>query len=183
MRTTNSDDFVITESDLKNEDYNYQQILTPKLDTYDSDFSQEIINEIVLWKVNRYVAINSETLLLINQINKTDKVLNVELTKKILTNMLNKKKQKGIRLAMASTMLRFKNPFIYQIIDQRVYRYITDGNPLSSSITDINKQIEIYLDYLNRLRAKSDELKIPFQEADRIFYSMDKNHNRKEKLK
>lgn len=183
MRTIDDADFEITELDLKNEGYNYQQKLTQILDNYNSDFSQEIINEIVLWKVNRYVAMHSETLFLLNKVNKTDSILNVELTKEILTSMLDKKKQKGIRLAMASTILRFKNPFIYQIIDQRVYRYITNGSPLPSSITDINRQVEIYLDYLVRLKTKSNDLQIPFQEADRILYSMDKSYNRKEKIK
>lgn len=31
----------------------------------------------------------------------------------------------GIRLPMASTILRFKNPNVYQIIDQRAYRFLT----------------------------------------------------------
>lgn len=39
---------------LKNK-YKYQEELTPKLDELEADFNQEIINEIALWKVNRYV--------------------------------------------------------------------------------------------------------------------------------
>ena len=52
---------------------------------------------------------------------------------------------------MASTILRFRNPNIFQIIDQRAYRVI-EGGPLklsqinkTSRDTTINKQIEIYL--------------------------------------
>ena len=81
------------------------------------------INEIILWKVNRYAAIDTETLKLINQIKKEDTQLNTELTCAILLRLLGKY-QKGVRLAMASTILRFKNPKVYQIIDQRVYRFI-----------------------------------------------------------
>jgi len=183
LKTTDSEDFYITDSEIRNDDYNYQQILTPKLDNYDNDFTQEIINEIVLWKVNRYVTIHNETLLLLNKINKADRILNEDLTKEILISMLTKQKQKGIRLPMASTILRFKNPFIYQITDQRVYRYITNGNSLPAYTTNVNEQIKIYLDYLNRLQIICDKHNIPFEYSDRILYTMDKNHNKAEKLK
>ena len=103
--------------DIKNSVYNYQTSLTSKLDKLDTEFNQDIINEIVLWKVNRYAAIDNETLNLINQIKKEDTQLNVKLTSTILLRLLCKE-QKGFRLAMASTILRFKNPKIYQIIDQ-----------------------------------------------------------------
>lgn len=106
--------------DIKNSVYNYQTERTTKLDNLDTDFNQDIINEIVLWKVNRYAAIDNETLNLINQIKKDDTQINPELTRAILLQLLSKE-QKGFRLAMASTVLRFKNPKIYQIIDQRVF--------------------------------------------------------------
>jgi len=35
-------------------EFKYQEELTSKLDSYSNDFNQEIINEIVVWKVNRY---------------------------------------------------------------------------------------------------------------------------------
>ncbi len=116
MKTIN--EVEITEEHLKNEKYNYQPILTKKLDSISSDFDQEIINQIVLWKVNRYAEIDNETLSLLNSINKEDTFLNQSLTKQVLAKLLS---TKGIQLAMASTILRFKNPKIYQIIDQRVY--------------------------------------------------------------
>lgn len=48
--------------DIKNSVYNYQSDLTSKLDRLNTDFNQEIINEIVLWKVNRYAPVDDETL-------------------------------------------------------------------------------------------------------------------------
>ena len=51
----------ITDGDLKNLNYNYQEKLTGKLDNINSDFNQEIINEIVLWKVNRFAPISEKT--------------------------------------------------------------------------------------------------------------------------
>ena len=153
--------------------YKYQEELTPKLDELEADFNQEIINEIALWKVNRYVLMQEDTLELLNKIKKSDDKLNEDLTKQILERLLEKH-QKGIQLAMASTILRFKNPSIYQIIDQRVYRFIY-GEPLKYP-NNIDDQINLYLKYLNDLREKCKD-NIPFEESDRILYSADKKFN------
>jgi hypothetical protein len=167
--------------DIQNNSYNYQNELTAKLDGLDTDFDQNIINEIVLWKVNRYAAIDNDTLNLLNQIKKTDKQLNPELTGAILLRLLGKE-QKGVRLAMASTILRFKNPNIYQIIDQRVFRFLY-GRELKYSETNINEQITIYLAYLQDLKTVCTQHNIDLTLADRIFYSMDKIYNPSETLK
>ena len=159
--------------DIENTSYDYQSELTSKLDGLDTDFDQNTINEIVLWKVNRYVSLDTKTIELINGI-KNDAQLNEELTRKILRRLLE---TKGVRLAMASTILRFRNPKIYQIIDQRVYRFIY-GEELKYPLNDIDKQIEIYLDYLQKLKEVCEKYNIMFEKADRIFYSMDKIHNK-----
>lgn len=169
------------QADIENSTYNFQTELTKKLDSLNSDFDQAIINEIVLWKVNRYANIDTETIELLNKIKKSDTELDPEFTRAILLKLLQKE-QKGIRLAMASTILRFKNPTIYQIIDQRVYRFIY-GVELKYSETDLNQQITIYFDYLDKLRTICDEHKVGFEMADRIFYSMDKNYNVGKNLK
>lgn len=166
--------------DIKNSVYNYQNDLTSKLDKLDKDFNQDIINEIVLWKVNRYAPVDNETLNLINQINTGDTQINPELTGAILLRLLSKE-QKGFRLAMASTVLRFKNPKIYQIIDQRVFRFLY-GKELKYSETNINEQITIYLDYLQKLKEVCAEHSVKFETADRVFYTMDKVYNPGEKL-
>ncbi|HOZ16693.1 MAG TPA: hypothetical protein PLS61_02790 [Candidatus Portnoybacteria bacterium] len=162
------------------DEYKYQKDLTDKLDLIQSKFDQSIINEIVLWKVNRYVKITDEALLLLNKINRNDSVINIDLTKEILQNLLN---TPGIRIALASTILRFKNPDIYQIIDQRVYRFIHPyGEELKNS-TDRNKQISLYLEYLERLHKVCLTNNIPFRDSDRILYIMDKEFNKDNKLK
>lgn len=169
----------VSEIDSQIENYSYQDLLTPKLDDLKGDFNQKIINEIVLWKVNRFALIEPETLELLNQIKKEDRVLNIELTRKILVQLLG---YKGIRLAMASTILRFKNPNLYQIIDQRVYRFI-NGEELKYSLSNIEEQINVYLEYLEKLKRDCEGKDIPFSEADRILYMMDKKHNSGKKLK
>lgn len=178
MQTIN--EIVPSNEDIENAMYSYQTELTAKLDNLDTNFDQKIINEIVLWKVNRYANIENETLELINRIKKSDTEINPELTGQILLKLLSKE-QKGFRLAMASTVLRFKNPNIYQIIDQRVYRFLY-GQELKYKENDLNEQILIYMNYLNKLRQVCKEYSIDFTTADRVFYSMDKIYNPEEKL-
>lgn len=146
MKTIN--DIDIADEYLKNEKYSFQPVLTKKLDSILSDFNQEIINEIVLWKVNRYTELEIDTLLLLNTIRKDDEILNTSLTKQILEQLLI---TKGIQLPMASTILRFKNPKLYQIIDQRVFRFIY-GENMPKYFGSIESQIVLYLEYLEKLK-------------------------------
>ena len=152
--------------------YSFQPVLTKKLDSNNQDFDQQTINEIVLWKVNRYAELTEQCLDIINQIKETSSQIDEELTKEILVHLLN---TKGIRLPMASTILRFKAPKLYQIFDQRVYRYLYGENQSNSTI--IEKQINVYLKYLKDLRIKCETLNIDFQFSDRILYQADKIQN------
>ena len=171
--------FVINDSDFI---FNYQNSLTPRLDSIEEDFNQNIINEIVLWKLNRYALIPESTIMLINKLSKSD-TLNEALTREILFSLLQ---TKGIQLPMASTILRFKNPEVYQIIDQRVYR-ILYGKILSLHVfpseSNTHKNIDSYIDYLAKLRTCCTALKIPFSQSDRILYEADKRINKDVKLK
>ena len=172
-------DIEITNEDLQNVNYKYQLELTSKLDGLDDDFNQEIINEIVLWKVNRYSFLDDEKFSVLNKINKEDLILDVQLTTEILTKFLN---TKGIQLPMASTILRFKNPNIYQIIDQRVYRFIY-GIEMPKYFSSIEKQIDFYIEYLQKLKQVCIEKGIDFNLSDRIIYELDKLHNKEIKIK
>lgn len=180
IKTVFDIDFQVEASD---NEYQYQEELTNKLDKTIDLFDQNIINEIVLWKVNRYAALTDEILNLINTISPDDKELDKSLTRNILGKLL---KCSGIQLPMASTILRFKNPKIYQIIDQRVYRIITPGNKLKlksfQNEKNIQESIDLYLDYLDRLRSICNELSIPFEQSDRILYEADKRVNMKATL-
>src|SRR5690606_10176275 len=172
-------DLKLTEQELSNDNYKFQPELTSILDNIEDDFDQSIINQIVLWKVNRYSQLNESTLLLLNQIDKHDLILNTDITEEILRNLLS---TKGVQLAMASNILRFKNPNIYQIIDQRVYRLIY-GKIMPKYFSSIDIQIELYLEYLEKLRAVCNHKQIDFILSDRILYDLDKKHNKHEKIK
>jgi len=180
-KTALDKDFKIEESDYK---FDYQQQLTKKLDSEKSDFDQKRINEIVLWKVNRYSQFDSNLIELINSIGRDDLKIDFEKTKRILKMLL---KTKGVQLAMASTILRFRNNNLYQIIDQRVYRIIYKGKELKLngylSEKNIENQIKLYIDYLSHLRKVCLDLKIPFADSDRILFLADRRINKKYKLR
>lgn len=185
MSESDKSDYKMEVLKYKKEGFDYQKELTVKLDKTKSQFNQELLNEIVLWKINRYALFNSTLIHEINTISSW-KVLNKEKTREILTSLL---KTKGVQLAMASTILRFRNPNIFQIIDQRAYRVI-NRVPLklsqikeTSRDTTIDKQIDIYLEYLDVIREKCKKLDVDFYHADRILYIIDKNINKSVKIK
>jgi thermostable 8-oxoguanine DNA glycosylase len=151
--------------------YNYQSELTANLDDFQGLFDQAKINEVVLWKVNRYAKFSETTLQKLNNlpVDKIDR----ELTDELLRLLLN---TKGVKLAMASTILRFKNPNLFQILDQRVYRIIY-GEQFPKT-TKINEIIRHYFSYLEELRKVCKEKKIPFELSDRILYELDKKINK-----
>ena len=72
--------------DIETVKYNYQEKLTDFLDNYDDDFSQELIDKIILWKINRYAFVPKETLNKINKIKRSDEKIDIPLTKEILND-------------------------------------------------------------------------------------------------
>lgn len=158
--------------------YDFQQNLTQELDLLDWDFNQDTINQIVLWKVNRYSKLGKETLSLLNLINKKSNSFSEELLREILKKLLS---TKWIKLPMASAILRFKNPNLFQIIDQRVYRFIYWKNLNLSSIKT-TVAIDLYIKYLKDLKEICEEYSIDFSLSDRILYMFDKKENKAIKI-
>jgi len=175
-KTVLDNDFKLEQADSL---FNYQAELTTKLDKLNNPFDQQTINEIVLWKVNRYAALTDQTLELLNKIDTNSTKLDIDLTTKILKALL---KTKGIQLPMASTILRFRNKNVYQIIDQRVYRiiYKDEKLKLKSYLNDNNlkEQIDLYLKYLTDLKTICVKFEIDFAVADRILFMADKRINK-----
>lgn len=181
IKTIFDSDFEISSDDFE---FNYQKSLTSKLDSDIGNFNQNKLNEIVLWKVNRYAQFDDSLIKMINSINRNDSEINEDKTRLVLNELL---KTNGVQLAMASTILRFRNPNIYQIIDQRVYRLIYKNKTLNintyPSEKNLKFQIELYLKYLNDLREICLNFNIPFSKSDRILFMVDKRINKKERLK
>ena len=67
----------LSKEDIANfdEPYEYQKDLTAELDKLNADFNQDVINEIVLWKVNRYTKVSDEALSLLNKISRNETVI------------------------------------------------------------------------------------------------------------
>jgi hypothetical protein len=156
--------------------YSYLPELTDKLDRLDnSPFSQPVINEIVLWKINRYVSIPKKVQDMIEQVRKPRKGQHRvgEVVLKALLGI------RGVDLRMASTLLRFRNPKTFQIIDQRAYRAIYGENYRLYSTSAINKKIETYFEYLDNLIQLCKEENLNFRKIDRLLYQFDKEKNLK----
>ncbi|KAA1244295.1 hypothetical protein [Aquimarina sp. RZ0] len=173
-------DFRISSEDFE---FEYQKKLTNKLDDLKEDFDQKILNEIVLWKVNRYALFSNDLISKINAINPNETKPNKEKVSDILTGLL---KTKGVGLPMASTILRFRNPNLFQIIDQRVFRIIYPKETLKLSTYNSDKnikfQVDLYLKYLKDLQDVCKRLDIPFEKSDRILFMADRRINNKHKL-
>ena len=82
---------------------------------------------------------------------------------------------------MASTILRFKNPKIYQIIDQRVYRVIYGKD--MPRVLKVEEAIDFYLEYLTKLKKVCSKYNINFYESDRVLYVLDKEINKTIRIK
>ena len=172
--------FTIKESD---KEFDYQPVLTNRLDKHSDEFDQSVINQIILWKVNRYADLPNELIEKLNSIDPTDDILDVHITREIIHDLLQ---VKGVRLAMASTILRFRNPKVYQIIDQRVFRVLYKKQfKVSTSLSKakVDEQVNLYIQYLSDLRKACIQLNINFEDADRVLYNADKRLNRGVKIK
>lgn len=158
-------------------EYSYQPKLTKKLDSHSGDFSEQTLLEIALWKTNRYPTITQD---LLDDINDLRKNYNDEKAKSLLRTLLD---LKGFDLPMASTVLRFAVPDKLQIIDQRVYRFITPNEDCLNIPYNKDQKVVLNFDYIERLKSICQEYNIPFSKADRILYQMDKTLNKDIRLK
>src|SRR5690348_11963254 len=136
-------------------EYKYQPQLTKKLDNHSGDFSEQTLLEIALWKTNRYPTISQD---LLNDINDLRKSYNEDKARKLVRKLLE---LKGFDLPMASTVLRFAVPDQLQIIDQRVYRFITEEDCLKIPY-NIDQKIELYFSYIDQLKSICQQKNIPF---------------------
>jgi len=157
-------------------EYHYQPELTDRLDgLHDVAFSQDVINEIVLWKVNRYVSLQNAVLRDLDGLRclKTGQHRQGEAGLRSLLGT------HGIDLPMASTILRFRNARAYQIIDRHAYRAIYDEDYPLYSASPTQQKIGVYFDYLDQLAQLCAERDLTFETIDRLLYVFDKRENGK----
>jgi hypothetical protein len=158
------------------EDYRYQPELTAHLDDLGPQpFSQDVINEIVLWKVNRYAKLSPNAVEALNRVAEI-KPRSHHSAEAAIADLL---REQGVDLPMASTLLRFRNRTAFQIIDRHAYRAVYGRDyPLYSSSSD-HAKIDIYLSYLDRLFELADSRRVNFEDLDPVLYVFDKQVNGK----
>lgn len=159
----------------------------------------DIINSIVLWKINRQVTIDNALIMNIRNFSKKLTSIkdiignngNKDELKKLLTEML---KCHGIRIAMASTILKMFNPNVFPIIDQRAYRAVSvllsvwpnvfpindqqayrDATQNDLKVGNVDKDVENYIDYIGQVEKcrKKNCPKIEFSKMDAFLYQID----------
>lgn len=149
--------------------YKYEPELTKELDNIGKrDFTCEDIFKMTLWKVARFPQIDDDMLEKLNSLSGCTQ-LDKKLTRDVLDKLLS---QKGVRLPMASTYLRFRNPNVYQIIDYHVWNQLYPER--YKELTSNDKRIELYCKYLKRLKRQCEKDNVDFVDADRFYYEKDK---------
>ena len=156
-------------------EYNYQKELTAKLDALKpEDLDIKTFYEIVLWKLNRFPSIEDDLLEELQEVA----TLEPGQHRKAMSVLHKMLRSQGIALPMASTILRFLNPSVFQIIDDRVYRVVHPGKakypakPQKLNERYLSTSSDIYFEYLDELHKLSSR-KLPFEQADRILYQLD----------
>jgi thermostable 8-oxoguanine DNA glycosylase len=150
--------------------YRFQPKLTRKLDALQElKLSPELLNEIVFWKVNRYVSLDEDQLVRIDAVRNLNPGEH-ERARPVLEDLL---KAHGVDLPMASTFLRFRTPSVFQIIDRHAYRalYGCDYKLFSPMTTDV------YFAYLDDLHRLCNAKGLGFSTVDRVHYVFDKETN------
>lgn len=158
--------------------FKYQEELTKKLEGYDFDIiNQEIINELVLWKVNRFCKIDDGFISLLSKA-KTIQRNEYDVIESLVSEILDLRTQiKGFDLPMLSSFLRFINPNTFQIIDKRAYRFAFGHEENYSNKTN-DKKAFIYRKYLETISNIAKEKHLSFNLMDRYLYQMDKENNK-----
>lgn len=111
---------------------------------------------------------------LLSEINDLRRSFSLVKAKILIRKLLD---VKGFDLPMASTVLRFACPKQLQIIDQRVYRFITNEEDSYKKSYNNDRKTDLYFNYLERLNEVCNIYGIPFEESDRILYQLDKEFN------
>ena len=168
---------------------NYQEILNrftyddeseimdriSKVNKSDYRENKDIINEIVLWKMNRRPKVEEQLIDAIYGLECVRTPLEAsesELTAQVVEALL---RSKGMQLPMASTVLHFYFPDVYPIIDQRAYRELY-GEEYPKYTTNVETLVKMYMSYIADCYRYQQERcpEISFSKIDKILYQLDK---------
>lgn len=137
--------------------------------------NRDIINEIILWKMNRTPEVSDEVIDAIyslREIKSPEEAVKSERTRVVIGKLLM---SKGMKLPMASTVLHFYFPALYPIIDQRAYRELY-GMEYPRNIIKLEKLVDMYVKYMVDCidYHQKNCPEIPFSKIDKLLYQIDK---------
>ena len=137
--------------------------------------NRDIINSIVLWKINREVNIGNELFNVIKnlKVDNFNFLYKTAEIKKIIIDLLN---VNGVKIAMASTILKMFYPNVFPIIDQRAYRELIGKEmPTFYGIKANKKYMEMYYKYINDCHEYNKTIcpEIDFTDVDKLLYQLD----------
>lgn len=161
-------------------EYNYLLDETDVLDRLclnTEEFNREKLYEIMLWKLNRLPVIDDNLIKKMRTVSTFTSKNHRSEANEIVKDLLI---VKGMALPMVSTILRFLNPSVFQIIDDRAFRVVFSGDKIKKyqakpqKMTEmyLENTIEIYFKYLDKLHSICSD-KLPFDKLDRILYQLD----------
>ena len=131
----------------------------------------DIINKIVLWKINRQTFVANDLILDIKKLSgKVRLCTDIKSNRNEIKDIYNKLiKSKGVGAAMASTILKMFMPKALPIIDQRAYREIY-GKDMPSKVDG-----NMYFEYVEEvIKQFNKESGINFSDMDKVLYQRDK---------
>lgn len=155
-----------------------KRILAAEADDYREN--RDIINEIVLWKMNRRPQVTEDLINVIFELKEIKtplQALENEKTTKAVEKLLQ---TKGMQLPMASTVLHFYYPDVFPIIDQRAYRELYNID-YPKTLTKISALTDLYIKYIKDCREYQQERcpEIAFAQIDKVLYQLDKEKGNK----
>lgn len=178
-------------------DYKYRVQETLELERIQSDFNQDHLKRMYKWKVNgrfikdiflpKYILDELNSLKRFTSKDRGSKELKESL-KRLFDLIKSDPSIKGIKLPMLSTILRFRNPEVFQIIDIRALRAAFYYNPKPFLKGNRNwfprlqvLDYDIYEMYLEQLYKIDEEgyfgIKLnKFSDWDRFLYILDKKY-------
>lgn len=86
---------------------------------------------------------------------------------------------RGVDLAMASTILRFRNPAVFQIVDRHAYRAVYGCEYPLSTKSSTHRKVSLYFNYVDALVDLCATKGLAFETIDRVPYKFDKRENPK----
>lgn len=145
------------------------------VDRKDYRANKDIINEIVLWKMNRRPQVQEkliDALFELDTVKTPMEAVKSEKASKILAMLLW---SKGMRLPMASTVLHFYYPDVFPIIDQRAYRELY-GKEFPGNLTKVEALTKLYFKYVEDcyIYQQRNCPEIPYAKIDKVLYQLDK---------